>query len=522
MTVRRAIIGSLIAITLLVFPLQVMIEPTLINTATVCIATASSLVMLFYIAWSQAIHTHPLSTFTLFGFCVTTQLGALLVQTTAWTAVSAYLYDPLDTFGLLAFFQAIALSVHVTYRFFSVPRRASGGPLRRLFGWMGIYKVPPPGALWFMGLIGLTTFFFSRHEGVIGKIATGFVFLAWAPLLIPLYLQQCGDGYGNARINKGFLVGYVMVAVALGLALNTRAVMFSGVATIVALYLLVGMRSTAPVTSRALGRLLLLAVVLLAVARPVSDLATAMAVARQWRGKVAAVEMVKTTFFVLGKPNLIAAYRAQGEVASRFGAYDERYVVNPLLNRLVATKYYDNAFHFAKTLGSADAKARLADVSMQFAWAGLPTPMLDRLGIPVVKEELGYSMGDYLAYLSRGVPLGGHRIGSMLAQGLALFGPVFPFIDALICLLLFALMDLLSVRSVTGEATLGTLGMLQIWTFFLSGISYEGLHLVLYWIFRNFEQMLLIYVLVFGVTRMVAAILRPATPVAAHPTLQQS
>jgi hypothetical protein len=48
------------------------------------------------------------------------------------------------------------------------------------------------------------------------------------------------------------------------------------------------------------------------------------------------------------------------------------------------------------------------------------------------------------------------------------------------------------------------------------------LHLVLYWIFRNFEQMLLIYVLVFGVTRMVAAILRPATPVAAHATLQQS
>jgi prolipoprotein diacylglyceryltransferase len=63
--------------------------------------------------------------------------------------------------------------------------------------------------------------------------------------------------------------------------------------------------------------------------------------------------------------------------------------------------------------------------------------------------------------------------------------------------------------------------MLQIWNFFLSGISYEGLHLVVYWIFRNFEQMVLIYLLVYGVTRLVAAILRPAAPATALPTLQQ-
>jgi hypothetical protein len=492
-----------------------------VNTATVCIVTASSLAMLFYIAWSRAIHSHPLSTFTLFGFCVTTQLGALLVQTSALTPVSAFLYDPLYTFGMLALYQAIAMAVHVVYRFFSVSGQPAGGPLRHLFGWLGMYRVPPAGALWFMGLLGLTTFFFSRYEGVIGKIATGFVFLAWAPLLIPLYVQQFGAEYCNAKTNKGFLVLYVLVACVLGLALNTRAVMFAGVATIVVLYLLVGMRSHAPVTSRAMGRLALLAIVLLAVARPVSDLATAMAVARQWRGKVAAVEMVKTTFFVLGKPNLIAAYRAQGEVDSRFGAYDERYVANPLLNRFVTTKYYDNAFHFARSLTSADAKARLADVSMQLTWAGLPAPVLGKLGIPVQKEELAYSMGDYLAYLSRGVPLGGHRIGSMQAQGMALFGPLFPFLDALICLLLFGLMDLLTVRTTAGKATLCTLGMLQIWNFFLSGISYEGLHLVVYWIFRNFEQMVLIYVLVLALTRLVAAILRPAAPANPLPTLQQ-
>jgi hypothetical protein len=501
MTVRSAILGFLISITVLALPIQALIDPSTKNVAAACIVMASSLAVLLYLLCTTALESYPLSTFALFGFCVTSQFGALIVQTTAWTAISRSLYDPLYTFGALAFYQAIALATHIAYRFFSVKRASSVQVFRGFFGWLGIYRVPSSGTLWFMGCVGLSTFFLSHYEGIAGKVAAGFSFLTWAPFLILFYLRDIGESYCDAKLNKLLLTAYAGAAVAFGLALNTRAVMFQGVATIGLLYLLTGMRNSSPVTTRSVLKLGALALVLAAAAGPVSDLATSMAIARQWRGKVSGSEMIKTTFHVLTKPNLIAAYRARGEDAARFSAYDEHYVVNPLLNRLVSTKYYDNSFHFASTLTTGDAKARLRAASIEFAWGALPSPVLVELGIPVAKEDLTYSMGDYLAYLSRGVPLGGHKIGSMFAQGIVLFGPLFPFLYAGICLTLFGLMDLLTLRPAVGKASLAALGMLQIWNFFAAGISYEALHLVLYWLFRNFAQMVLIYVFVFGVAR---------------------
>jgi hypothetical protein len=502
MSVRRAIFGFLIWITVLAFPMQVAIEPSMVNALATSIVVVSSLTVLFYLLWSTALNTHPLSTVALLGFCFTSQLGALLVQTGFWTALSNSLYDPLYTFGTLALYQAVALIAHCVYRFFSAKRPVDAQLLRGFLGWLGLYKVPSAGNLWFMGCVGLCTFPFSHFQNVLGKIALGFIFLTWAPFLIPFFLREVGESYCNATLSRGLLIGYALAACLLGLALNTRAVMFQGVVTVGLLYLFTAMRSNTPVTARSILKITLLAAVLVAVAFPVSNLATAMAVARQWRGKVSALEMINTTFFVLTKPYLIAAYRAQAETASRFGAYDEHYIDNPLLNRLVTTKYDDNAFHFARSLTTEDAKAQLGDISKKFVWAGLPTPVLRRLGIPVVKDDIAYSMGDYLAYLSRGIPMGGHKIGSMFAQGIALFGPLFPFIYAVGCVILFFFLDLLTVRSAAADASLAALGMLQIWIVFTMGISYESLHAAVYFVFRNFEQMVLIYIVVFGLARL--------------------
>ena len=501
MTVRRSIILSLIAITMLAFLLQVVIKPSAVNIATASIAMSSSLTVLLYILWSNALESHPLSTFSILGFCFTSQQGALLAQTAAWTPISANLYDPLYTFGMLTLYQAVALGVHCAYRFFSVRRAEQTDLIRGFLGWAGVYAVPPPGALWAMGLVGLCTFPMAHFEGVLGKVATGFVFLTWSPFLIPFYLRELGETYCNARLNKILLFVYFMAVVLLGLALNTRSVMFQGIVTIGLLYVFAGMRSDAPVTWRSLSRLLALALVLGAVAVPASEVATAMVVARQWRGKVSAPEMVRTTLFVLSRPNLMAANMQGGERASQYGGYDERYVDNPLMNRLVTTKYSDNAFHFARTLTTDEAKDRLTDISIKFAWMGLPTPIYRRFGVTISKDDLAYSMGDYLAYLSRGLPLGGHRIGSIFAQGNALMGPLFPFAYGIIVLCIFFLLDLWTVRQ-AAATSLATLGMLQIWNVFNSSISYEAVHTALYFIFRNWEQMVLIYVIVFGLVRM--------------------
>src|SRR3977135_735165 len=115
MTVRSGIFAFLIAVTVAALPLQILIDPTVRNSASACIVTASSLGVLLYIFLSRELETHPLPNFAVLGFCFTSQLGALLFQTAAWTPVSSSLYDPLHTFGALAFYQGIALAVHCVY-----------------------------------------------------------------------------------------------------------------------------------------------------------------------------------------------------------------------------------------------------------------------------------------------------------------------------------------------------------------------------------------------------------------------
>jgi hypothetical protein len=496
MTVRQAIFNCLIALTVLAVPLQFAIDPSIENVASSCIVLASALTMLLYLRGTSALEQHPLSSIAIFGFCITTQLGALLVQTASRTSLAMSLYTPLYTFGTLAFYQAVAMSMHTVYRFFSVRKSTDAGLIRRFLARAGIYQTPSCGTLWYMGCVGLPTMLFWKSEGVLGKIVVGFNFLAWAPYLIPIYITEVGESYCNVKLNRLLLVLYSVAFLVLGLALNARGIIFAGIATVGLLYLLRAMRSDALVTGRALTRIGVLGLILVAISGPISDLTSAMVIARQLRGKVSAPTMIRTTLRIWRQPAVIAAYKASSQNAVRFSAYDEHYIANPMLSRLVETKFYDTAFHFASTLKTDDAKARLREISLKLAWAGLPTPLLHAMGINIDKDDLNFSMGDYLAYLSRGIPLGGRKTGNMLAQGIALFGSLFPFLYAAICLVLYGLMDLLTIRPAKGAARLAAVGMLSIWHYFMSGVTYESLQRVLHLLIRNFGQTLLIYMLV--------------------------
>jgi hypothetical protein len=502
MTVRHAIFNCLIAMTVLAVPLQFAIDPSIENVASSCIVLASALTVILYLRGTSALEQHPLSSIAIFGFCVSTQLGALLVQTAARTSLSGSLRTPLYTFGTLALYQLIALSMHVVYRFFSVRKATDPGLMRGFLTWAGIYQTPSCGTLWYMGCVGLPTMLFWKSEGVLGKIAVGFNFLAWAPYLIPIYIAEVGESYCNARLNRFLLVLYTGAFFVIGLAINARGIIFAGIATVGLLYLLRAMRSDALVTGRTLKQIGVLALIVLAVSGPVSDLTAAMVIARQVRGKVPPVAMIRTTLRIWRQPRVIAAYKADNQVGSRFSVYEEHYITNPMLSRLVETKYYDTAFYFASTLTTDDARARLGDISLKLAWASLPTPMLHALGVQINKDDLDFSMGDYLAYLSRGIPLGGRKTGNMFAQGIVLFGPLFPFLYALICLALYGLMDLLTIRPMKGPARLSPVGMLEIWTFFMGGITYESLQKVFLLFIRAFGQTLLIYVLTLTPARL--------------------
>jgi len=513
MIVRRAIVDALIAAGAIAAALQIVIEPSLENSATAALALASSLVALVYIRNSRALESQPLSTFAIFGFCMTTQYGALVFQSAAWTPVSASLYSPFYTFGTLALYQAIAIGVHAAFRFFSVSAPERVGTFRRVLTRAGVYATPSSGSLWYMGGVGLISFYLSGLAGVPGKIAHGFNFLAWAPFLIPLYISETGGAYSHARRDTIVLFVYAGIVCLLGLALNQRVVMLIGGATVGLLYLLNGMRSEARVTPMALVRSGALAVLLIALFGPISDLSTAMAIARQARGKIPAAEMIANTLAVWRHPQLIRAYRADQRAAAIYSAYDEYYIANPIVARLVETKFHDNALYFAGTLTSPESKRDLRNMTIDSLWSILPAPLLRVLGVDVRKADLNYSTGDYLVYLSRGIPLGGQKTGSVFAQGIALMGPLFPFLYALLCLGFFAWMDLLTSRGPSGTGTLAALAMMNIWPLFLHGITGDGLHQIFAALLRDFPQMILIYCLVFGFARLLLRSARPGIAV---------
>jgi hypothetical protein len=404
------------------------------------------------------------------------------------------LWQPLETFTLLAMFQAIATISHAFYRLFTQP-----GPqyrpslLRRSLAATSLYETPSAGTLWLVGLVGLLNLVIVQTGlMVISQIAQAFSFLAWTPFLIPMFIDQQGSQYCAVRRNYFLLAFYVVAIVIVSLAANTRGMMLSGIMTIALFGILSALRSDKPI-SRWYAPTILIGSALLGLASiPITDLATAMVLARDTRAKVSKLETIENTIYYYGQPKLLQNRRERDKLEAKRGNYDETYLANPLVARLIETKFHDNAFYFSARI-SEKAAEELLDTTGDFFWAALPDPMLKSMKVNVDKDKLLFSMGDYLVHMSVGGPLGGYRTGSALAQGFAVCGDVFPIIYFFMCPLLFYFLDLLSYRGSNGKVLISALGMLGVWRLFQYGITAESLHHIFNNVVRGFPQNILAY-----------------------------
>jgi hypothetical protein len=468
---------------------------------------ASSLAILLYILWTDAIQTHPLSTFAIFGFCVTSQFGALLAQSASGTSLTQNLRQPLETFGWLALFQAVALLAHTLYRTFSRPQEAGRASfLKSLLERGGLYQTPSVGTLWAMGLMGICGQLLSSAPGTLGKVGQSFSFVAWAPFLIPMFAAQVGPAYCSKKRNYPLLAVYIAGIAFLGLAANARGMMLSGLMTIAMVSLLRAMRSTQPVRAVQLARFALVGLVVAAMAIPLSDLMVAMSIARKSRGNISAMKMVEDTFYYVTQPDKLKSRRESDRQAGSLSSYDETYFDNPLLGRLMETKFHDNAMYFASKLAERD-KEKLWDITGDFLWATLPDPALKAIRIKVEKDNMRFSMGDYLSYLSGAGDLGGYKTGSGFGQGLALFGSYFVLLYFCLCPILFWAVDVLAYRSVQGGVLVSALGMLGIWRMFQYGITGESLQYLFMAVVRGLPQNILMYLLMLYLARTGASAL---------------
>jgi len=508
MAYSRFIVMLLLTLSFNAFFAQLFIDFSSVNIAAACIVLASSLAVLLYLHWTDAIQTHPLSTFAIFGFCVSTQLGALLVQSATWTSLSLNLRQPIETFGTLALFQIIALAAHGMYRLFSnsaSPARSS--LVRGMLEKLGLYTTPTAGTLWIMGLFGFITFVFgSGGESVASRVFQATTFLAWAPFLIAIYVFQQGTTYCNAKKNFVFLGLYAGLLTLLGMAANARALILWGFMTIAMFAIVSAMRSARQVTASHAAKIGIVAVVLGALSFPVTDLVTAMVLARQSRGYASGAQMVAQTLHYFQQPQQLAAQREKDKFTGIQSRYDETYFANPLIARLIETKFHDNALYFSSRLNAKDEE-KMLDITGDFFWSTLPEPVLKALEVHVDKKNLQFSMGDYISHLGGAGDLGGYRTGSGFAQGIAIFGYFFPLMYLLVCPLLFLTQDVLSYRSSKGNVVVSALGMLGIWNLFQYGISAESLQALFMGVVRGLPQKIVLFLVFFHLARFSASLL---------------
>jgi hypothetical protein len=296
----------------------------------------------------------------------------------------------------------------------------------------------------------------------------------------------------------------------LGIAANARGLMLSGAMTIALFALLSAMRSTQKVTASRVTQVGMAAILMGALSIPVTDLVTAMVIARKVRDHASTAKMVEETFYYFQQPQLLNAKREEDKFISVQSKYDETYFASPLMGRLVETKFHDNALYFSSRISLQDEE-KMLDITGDFFWSTLPDPMLKAMAIDVEKKDLNFSMGDYISHLGGGGGLGGFKTGSGFGQGIALFGYFFPLVYLLICPILFLAHDLLSYRSLNGRVFVSALGMLGIWKLFQYGISAESLQGIFMGVARGLPQNIVLFLVVFYISRTLATMLGSLT-----------
>ena len=496
MTIANFTSTTLLWLTVVAFAAQFAIDFSTDNIAASCIILTYVLVTLFYFRWTKALETHPLSSFAIFGFCVTSGLGALLAQSIAWTAVGDSLHQPILTFSILAMYQFVALVAHVFYRILTSSSINKQGLVRHALQALGVYATPSVVNLWFMGGIGL----FSLLLSYISPVANGLSFLAWSPFLIPIYVQQYGNSYCYAKKNYLFLLPFFVLIALLAMIFNTRGMMLAGLMTMTLLFLLVGMRSTKLIAPSLLLKLVSVGFLGIVLSWPVSNMVTAMAVARVDRGKISPVEMVGKTLENFKDIDKLEKYKKQALANDLRTAYDEKYISNPMMARLVLTKFHDNAIYFAGKISDRGAED-IMKISEDFLWTTLPQPWLDTLKVDVKKDKMQFSMGDTLTHYAVGTPLSGLRTGSIFGEGWLLFGNFFLVIYFVMCLILYAAIDIFSTRNTASVTVLSVIGMLNVWPNFLFGITADSLHHLFIGLARGVVQPVILYAIVFAIAK---------------------
>jgi hypothetical protein len=491
-------------------------EPGDVYVLAVLLGTA----MCFYALRSSVLEVMPISCLALIGCGMSNFFLPLVITTVESKPLTFELQRPDLTFGfnLLAF--ATLIACHGVYSSSLFLQSAREAISLRLLSPLGIFILPTPFQLMAIGGVGLGSMlavslvFGARPEENFGdaflKTLEALSPLAYAPYLIVLY-PIMGGRVAMSLKNVAFPIALFSFGLLVaGSASNSRTAVFLGFASI-ALGLILGAWTGSYPPRMFRPRNLLIACVALLLAFPVAErLASAMVVVRAENFEGRPLQALTSTFSAFISADSLSAFRnlqEQSTISAKWHGGDEYYLDNLFFARLGNMKFADNTLSIVADLDRA-ARWDIADREVALALSILPQPLLTAFGSDIDKQSTRGSMGSFIYSLALGRPevAGYFATGSYLTSAWACFGWAFPFVIAIIALILFPCLDSFSLPALSGGAMIiAPVALLGLYTtsvlFTSAAMGSESVSEFIRVVLRDLPQQALLYALVLWVVR---------------------
>lgn len=499
--IRRLLILMIVACV----PVQYFIDDALTNLVCTMITVTASIGTFLYVLDIRRFRRAPMSCIMIFGFNISVFSGALLIQSANLRSLTYNLSSSLSTFSVLLATQCLAIAVHFLYVNTKPIVALRHGLRDKLFRRIGLLTAPTDLQLWICGFIGCGATILSarsytdaiEYGNVSGKFMLAYVPFAVAPFFIPLRAYLLG-GTGQSRGNGLAISGYALLLIAVAMANNARWTFSAGFLTLALACFVAIFTGNLVMTRKSMARGIVIAAAAIPLFVTLSDLATAMVIARDQRSNVSSMELIEITLSNFQDKQLIEERRRR-DAAILSGEYNENYVNNPILARFVYTKFVDVNMTNAMLLSDGQAED-IRKSTWSRILALLPTPILRYFRLDVDKTDLAFSSGDIYSFIARGLELGGYTTGSEVPDGLTIFGALFWPVLAIFLLVQFIIYDAMSYTDRSGRTIVSAVALLNIVPIFTLGVMQESVSNQVIAIVRGIPQLIFLYLVVILLT----------------------
>lgn len=475
------------------------------NVVATIYCAASSTLLIQYLLRSGCAATTPLSSLSLLGLNITSILTSLISMSLYGRPLIENLRAPELTFPILASVQLIAVITHWAYRNMAPVEGVSKIIAEKIFRPIGLFSIPHISTVWAMGLAGALSQFLGHAEtgDVGGKAVQALAFLCWIPFLIPFYYSQAGSSFCSIRKQLIFLGMFILLMILIGMARNIRQIMMIGPMQLAFGYFIYIAVQKIPAAKSTIRSFIIFSLIGVAALHGVSDLTTAMGVAREKRETATYKEIIAETLNALFiERERLDEYRGKSDLAAKVAFYDETYIPNPVLIRLSETKFHDNMLFFSSRY-LLDRKDEILQGLKNKLIVILPETFSRVLFRDFEKKDHLYSMGDYYLSLIFGPHLLSNFVtGSIWADFYNVFEGWYMLAVVPYMILMYITFDSLTLRS--GSTPLvSAVGICTTWIMFIYGLGGESAPAKLSMLARELPQRILFYLTFFWVMRII-------------------